>query len=347
MWVQIPPTASMMHEKYFLIIAFLAAVSGCVSESTTVSPAPDTVEAIAETFSYAATDYPGMSEIPKETTGYPLLLDDPLMALPIKYYINESTINYSYAVFYPEMVNDTIEGLEEWERATDGAVRFAEAKEPSDASVVINFVKFYNITSVMSGEYGLSWTSQLGEGGPASIIPYRGFNLINSSVMFVFPNRQDRCETVQTAEHEFGHATGLDHDGIPDSIMYASVRGTCLQKFKQPTIDAVNSLYKNSKPDLRFAYATASESNGTFDIDMKVENVGLAYSGSVSLKLYDGSFFVWDGLIRPLAPGGSEVFLAKGLKMKPSNDSIQAFIDIESAQEELSREDNEIVLRKQ
>lgn len=287
-----------------------------------------------------------MSEISMEAAGYPLLLENPIMALPIKYYINESTINYSYAVFYPEMVNDTIEGLKEWERATGGAVRFAEAREMSDASVVINFVKFYNITSVTSSEYGLSWTSQLGEGGPTSIVSYRGFNLINSSVMFIFPNRNDRCETVQTAEHEFGHATGLDHDGIPDSIMFSSARGTCLQKFKQPTTDAIKSLYSNAKPDLRFAYVRTSESNGTFDIDMKIENVGLAYSGSVSLKLYDGSFFRWESTTRPLGPGGSEVFLMKGLRMSPANGSIQAFIDIESSQEEISREDNEITLRK-
>ena len=225
---------------------------------------------------------------------------------------------------------------------TGNTLRFAEAKDVSDANIVINFVKFYNITSVMSSEYGLSWTSQLGEGGPTEVIPYRGFNLINNSVMFIFPNKQDRCETVQTTEHEFGHATGLDHDGIPDSIMFSSFRDTCLQKFKQPTIDAIKSLYRNAKPDLRFAYARASESNGIFSIDMKVENAGLAYSGNVSLKLYDGSFFRWESTVRSLGPGESEVFIVKGLRMSPVNGSIQVFIDIESAQEEISMEQSDI-----
>ena len=84
----------MICEKYLLIAVFLVAVSGCVSESTSIPPVPDVREAIAETFSYAAADYPEMSEIFREAAAYPLLLDWPIMALPIRYYINESTINY-------------------------------------------------------------------------------------------------------------------------------------------------------------------------------------------------------------------------------------------------------------
>lgn len=337
-----------------VIIISVIIASGCVRNNTPNVTVDESTENITnntiqeKSIFYEPVNYSSQKNISITSIDYPVILENPVIRIPVKFYINYSTVNYGYSVFYQGMINDTIAGFRKWENATNGAVRLVETENLSDAVVVVNFIKNYDIANVTSTEYGISWVQQQGEGGVKRYSAYRGFNIVEKSIVYVFPQKDNRCETIELAEHELGHAMGLGHDKDLRSIMFERSSEYCKQIFTPQLLSALNDLYKDAKPDLRFKSVIAKQAGqtGSINITFEVKNIGLADSDKVGLWLSDGSFVTEAARIRPLGP--DETVKIDVADFRPTVDKgvIYAYIDLDNSEEEINREDNTMVLTR-
>ncbi len=300
---------------------------------------------IPESVRYSAVNRTGTKRVTGHYINYSFLVENPLATeMPVKFYINKSSIEWSNSVFYPEIVNDTTDGLKKWEIETNGVISVREVDNISDANVVVNFVKYYEFVGDTQGPV----IRQMGEGGPTEFYNYSNFTIIEKSEIFVFPVQEHRCQTKNIAAHELGHAIGFGHvDLRVQNIMYYMMDPFCKQNITSEMSRVINELYESAKPDLAFKSADATETGSSIIVNVKVENTGLRRSKEVEMRYSDGKSLRGPKIIPALKPNETFSVTIMEINFAKDAESIQIFLDIPNTEKELDESNNEITLVKE
>lgn len=180
-----------------------------------------------------------------------------------------------------------------------------------------------------------------GEGGPINITKINNFYVILSGKILLI--RESNCEKPNIAIHELLHALGFDHSVNPNNIMYSI--SNCNQVIGQDTFDVINELYSVPPyPDLSFENVSAVMNGRYLDVNFSVRNNGLKKSSSALIKIYADDKKIKEIELDALEIGyGISIKLSNVFVNKLSVKQLRLFI--ESDFEELSRDNNEAILK--
>lgn len=180
-----------------------------------------------------------------------------------------------------------------------------------------------------------------GEGGPVNITRAGEFNVISNGRILLF--KESSCPEPNVAIHELLHVLGFDHVNNPNDIMYNLSR--CDQEISPSTIQTLYNLYSiPSLPDLAFEDASAVMKGKYLDLNMSVRNSGLIASSSAVISVYADGKKIKDFDLNSLEVGhGRIVSLTNLFVVKLKVNQLTLFIN--STQEELSKDNNEVKLQ--
>ncbi len=179
-----------------------------------------------------------------------------------------------------------------------------------------------------------------GEGGPIKIIAEDNFDVILKGEVLLL--RDSQCPRPNIEIHELMHALGFAHSKNPENIMYPV--SDCSQTLGTDIPSKINELYSfPSYPDLKVSNVSASIKGIYMDMNLTVQNVGLANSTGGNLIIYaDGTE------VKNLSIDGLGIGDGLGIKLTniiiPKIKTSELKVSVETNQSELSLSNNNVTL---
>lgn len=179
-----------------------------------------------------------------------------------------------------------------------------------------------------------------GEGGPTNITVAGDLNIITSGKILLL--REPNCPRPNVPLHELLHVLGFDHSENEDNIMYEVTK--CSQTLGEDIPAFINEIYSiPSSPDLIFEYAEGNMQGKYLNANMSVRNQGIISSPETEILIYADDKLVKEIEFDGLSVGyGTKISLYNIWVNKVSIEKIRFVIN--SSFEELSKENNEVVL---
>ena len=179
-----------------------------------------------------------------------------------------------------------------------------------------------------------------GEGGPTKIISGDAFNVIFTGNIRLI--RDSQCSKPNVAMHELLHVLGFNHSDNPQNLMYPISK--CSQTIGNEIVEEINRLYSSpSYPDLFFENASGSKEGRYLNIEISVRNGGLKTSSNSKVVIYSE-----EKVLKQVELKGMDVGMGITVNMKNIDVGLNRFdkikIKIENGFDELSKENNEIIL---
>jgi predicted Zn-dependent protease len=176
-----------------------------------------------------------------------------------------------------------------------------------------------------------------GEGGPSKIINTSRFAVIFSGKVSLF--RENECEIPNVALHEILHALGFDHNSNKKSVMFPVTE--CNQEIDDYIINELNRLYSvDSVPDLVIEKVNASKNGPYLNFEVSIGNFGLADSKESRLNVYVRDKLLNSYDLDTIEIGIKKILTVNNLRISRSAEIVN--FEIESIEEELSKENNEV-----
>ena len=178
-----------------------------------------------------------------------------------------------------------------------------------------------------------------GEGGPTNITVSGNFNVIRAGRILLI--KDSECPKPNVAIHEILHALGFTHSNNSWNIMYNVSK--CSQEIGEETIKKINELYSiESLPNLEFEDVDGNIDGRTLTLTFGVRNNGLARAEKFVVEIYNAEDLVETINSDSLGIGeGVKISLVKTIYSFSLED---IRLEIVSNQNELSKEDNSLIL---
>ena len=181
-----------------------------------------------------------------------------------------------------------------------------------------------------------------GEGGPSRIIESGFYSVILEGKVSLF--REDFCDNPQVALHETLHALGFDHSKDRDNIMYPVTN--CQQTLDDEIVDKINELYvQRPLADLEIENIGANKSGKYLNFEIFIANVGLVKAEEVFVSVLVEGENIKSFSFDELDLGFRKSLSVTNLKIPRKSNEIIFFIDYDNKIEELSEDNNQVVLR--
>jgi len=260
---------------------------------------------------------------------HPMLLNNPIWNLPIKFYVNNSTcpINRIKDINYATRI---------WSLETSNLVVFNEMKNKDEASLVINCISGY-INQTEENVY------IIGLAGIKSFYEVNNFSIITEAEILLSSTLADCVKPVRIL-HEIGHILGFNHTDDTSSIMYPEE--SCTQKFTPEIVDTIRELYKCSLPDLYFSEAKATWSKEKLNLEIYISNRGTKISEPVDLSIETNNTLIYKGKLDPIPPGKILTIKVEDIKVRNKPENISIIIDPYLNLQEIDKNNNIVSLQQ-
>jgi len=181
-----------------------------------------------------------------------------------------------------------------------------------------------------------------GEGGPVNITDGDKYSVILAGSILLI--KDSLCPRPNVAIHELLHVLGFNHSTNENNIMYPISK--CKQVIGEDMLLRIDELYEEeSYADLLFEDAKAQINGRNLDLNLSIRNSGLKDSEDTTIKVYSGETVIKEMDLSSLEIGYGVKIELKNLWLKKiKNEKLRVYI--ESDFNELSKDNNEIILNK-
>jgi predicted Zn-dependent protease len=240
-----------------------------------------------------------------------------------------------------QYTQDVVAAMNAWTSATGGLITFTQTSD-SNADITVRWVSNLrvgakdatgdtNLHYINTGTYQVITDAQI-----ELLTGYQGLQLSD-------------IDMTNIAEHELGHALGLEHTTIPSDIMYPTLQLPSLSvKQISPTYsDFFHQVYSlQAKPDLafygninatKFSVTTLFMKQYYLNISFAVINLGLTTSPATSISIFADSNLLINQDIPSLKPGSSYILSLDNLRSSSYFSSVRLVIDPNNAIDELNK----------
>jgi hypothetical protein len=265
----------------------------------------------------------------------------PLMAgnirwnhMPLRVYLDITGSNLGEEINLEGDVTKVREALLQWNQITNGIISFTEVAAEKDADITVMWIKSINGTVT-------------GRAGPR-FLDTGLFNLSKSGEVLFVPvqikEEWGQLECDMTEVHEFGHILGLTHKDDLGNVM--DPHGPC-GVITHDIVATLSKLYEiRPLPELSFYNTTAIQDGGTLYLGFGVRNRGLVESPNTAVLLKIDGNPVQNITVPSFQPGYGQLLWADVPISTSSINEINLTIDSENRFEEISKEDNSILLHE-
>jgi len=179
-----------------------------------------------------------------------------------------------------------------------------------------------------------------GEGGPTNITVARNFNVITKGEILLI--KDSNCPKPNVAIHELLHVLGFKHSDNPQNIMYNITH--CDQTVSEDVSQLINEIYSiPSHSDLILENVSGIIKGRFLEINFSVFNGGLNNAEESNVTISIGNKTISDTGILPLQIGYGRFVSIKNIWV-PQTNIIELIVKINSNFEEISKENNKIIL---
>ncbi len=179
-----------------------------------------------------------------------------------------------------------------------------------------------------------------GEGGPIRIIQTDRYAVIFEGEILLIRNSE--CERPNVAIHELFHVLGFEHSKNEGNIMFPVSK--CNQVIGDDLIQKINSLYaQESLSDLKIENAKGFVHGRYVDLNLSVTNDGLKKSSDSKIIIYANDKILQETDLDSLEIGYGKILTYENI-FSPERKINEIKIVVESSENEISKENNEVVL---
>ncbi len=257
-------------------------------------------------------------------------------------------IDTSYQNLRPSYINDVRVALSEWTKAA-------------------SFVTFTEVSNAVSADIVVKWVNKLKEGSKDTIgntdlkfLDTERFKVIQSAEIQLLTKEDGKVLTdldmVNLVMHEIGHAIGLDHVDLKDSVMYLKLDLPSVEVKQISILDlgVLKQIYKlPAKPDLILVEANATKSTISslirtryfVNISVTVQNEGLSDAQESILKILASDETIKTSVVPKLEMGNKYLLFFGNLEVSSNFSSVELITDPENSIDELDEGNNKIILK--
>lgn len=187
-----------------------------------------------------------------------------------------------------------------------------------------------------------------GEGGAREIVETGRYSIINSGVIYLYPNMENsiQCDWPATELHELMHVFGFNHSLDKKSLMYPYLE-SCDQKLDNSIFYEMNRLYNQPHlPDLYFQNISAVKKGRYLDFNFTIKNSGDMDANNLSFSIVEDGKLVETKPLNELFFGAGIVMEVNNLKLlKTNSKEIKIILDYYNNIPEIEEKNNIAILK--
>lgn len=229
-----------------------------------------------------------------------------------------------------------------------------------------NFISFTEVSSAQNAGIVIRWVSKLKEGSKDTIgntdlkfLDADRFKIIQSAEIQLL-TREGGVELTDMdmtnlAAHEIGHALGLEHNNLKESVMYPklSLPSTITKQISDSDISALGQIYKlPAKPDLILSEGNATKFSITnllgsryfLNTSIAIMNDGISNSKASTLQIIAGNETIKISSLPALEVGSKYIIFLGNLEMGGNYTSLKLVVDPDNIVDELDKNNNQLTI---
>ena len=265
---------------------------------------------------------------------------------PLKFFVDARYPNLT-----PSFANDVRNAFALWKDASDNLATFEEVATAGEADITISWVNELKSVSTDSiGDTNLKF------------VDLEKFKVIQRAEIELLTKEGNKplsdLDTTNLAIHEIGHALGLSHSPLTESIMYPKLtlpsRGT--NKISALDLQNLQETYRLPvKPDLalggvnatKFVAKTFFQTRYFLNLSVTTENIGLADVNSATLEIKTDGRVAKTSELSEISLGSSLLLTLGNLEISEDFSRLEITVDPQNLVGELDEGNNKIILEIQ